>query len=198
VKLNRGDIMKNIILAGVGGQGLVLATEIISQVGFRAGFDIKSNDVVGLSQRGGKVWGSIRIGDKVNSPNIPVGQGDILLGLEPLEAYRWSYVLKEGALVVLNKYQTAPNTVLMEVNEYPDNIEEYLESKYNVIKIDAMEEGNKLGNNKVANTFLLGIMAKYIEDIIDKKIWIEVIKEYVPVKAIEANIKAFEIGYNYN
>ena len=190
--------MKNILLAGVGGQGLVLATEIISQVGFRAGFDIKSNDVVGLSQRGGKVWGSIRIGDKVNSPNIPVGQGDILLGLEPLEAYRWSYVLKEGALVILNKYQTAPNTVLMEVHEYPDNIEKYLESNYNVIKIDAMEEGNKIGNNKVANTFLLGIMAKQIEDIIGKNIWIDVIKEYVPTKAIEANIKAFEVGYNWS
>ena len=189
--------MINIILAGVGGQGLVLATEIISQVGFRAGFNIKSNDVVGLSQRGGKVWGSIRIGEKVHSPNIPLGQGDILLGLEPLEAYRWSYVLKENALVILNKYETAPTPVLMEVSKYPDNIENYLESKYNVIKIDAMEEGNKLGNNKVANTFLLGIMAKNIENIIDKEIWIEVIKEYVPKKAIDVNIKAFEIGYNW-
>lgn len=188
--------MKNIILAGVGGQGLVLATEIISQVGFRAGFDIKSNDVVGLSQRGGKVWGSIRIGEKVHSPNIPIGEGDILLGLEPLEAYRWSYVLREGALVVLNTYEVAPTPVLMEINEYPNNILDILKEKYDVIEIDAMEESNKLGNSKIGNTFLLGIMAKHIEDMIDKNIWVDVIKEYVPKKAIEANLSAFEIGYS--
>ncbi|MGL5328798.1 MAG: indolepyruvate oxidoreductase subunit beta [Peptostreptococcaceae bacterium] len=189
--------MKNIILAGVGGQGLVLATKIICEVGFRAGFEIKSNDVIGLSQRGGKVYGSVRIGDKVHSPNIKKGDADILLGLEPLEAYRWSNYLKSDGLVILNTYKTYPTPVLMEVSEYPKDINDYLSNNFNLIQIDAIDEGCKLGNTKVSNTFLLGMLAKNLEDMINKNIWLEVIKELVPTKSIDDNISAFEIGYNY-
>ena len=188
--------MKNIVLAGVGGQGLVLATKIISEVAFRAGYDVKSNDVIGLSQRGGKVYGTVRIGKKISSPNIPNGCADILLGLEPLEAYRWSYILKDGALILLNNYKTYPTPVLMEIAKYPENISEYFSSKYNLIELNAVYEAQKLGNTKVANTFLIGALAKHLKDIIGKNIWVEVLSEFVPKKALEENLKAFYIGYN--
>lgn len=184
---------KNILLAGVGGQGLVLTTEIIVEVAFREGLDVKSNDVIGLSQRGGKVWGSIRFGDKIHSPNIPSGQGDILLALEPLEGLRWSHMLKDDALIIMNTYEIAPTPVLMEIANYPDNILSQLNIKYNVLSIDAIEEGQKLGNTKVANTFLLGFLARNLS--FRKETWVEVIKSKVPPKAIDSNLRAFELSY---
>ncbi len=188
--------MKNIILAGVGGQGLVLATKIISEAGFRAGFDIKSNDVIGLSQRGGKVYGSIRIGDKVNSPNIPIGYGDILIGLEPLEAYRLENFLKPNGLVILNTYKVYPTSILMETCNYPDGIDEYFASNYELIKLDAVDKAIEIGNSKVSNTILIGILARHLEFMISKDTWIDVISDLVPKKAIDDNICAFNLGFN--
>lgn len=186
---------KNIMLAGVGGQGLVLATKIISEAAFKAGFDVKTNDVIGLSQRGGMVWGSVRIGEKVYSPNIPPKEGDILIGLEPLEAYRWSYLLKDGGYIILNTKEIYPTPVLLEQEEYPHEEIDKLEEKYKIVKIDAREEAKKAGNIKAANLILIGILAKLLD--ISTDIWEETIRENVPPKAIDANINAFYRGYNY-
>lgn len=185
----------NIILAAVGGQGLVLTTNLICEVAFKAGYDVKSNDVVGLSQRGGKVWGSVRIGKKIYSPNIPPKSGDFLLGMEPLEAYRWSGSLKEGAMVILNTKKIPPVPVIFEDEPYPNKLFQILDEKYKLVKINAVEEGIKLGSEKVANTFLLGILAKQLD--IPVAIWKEAIEEHVPSKFIEMNKKAFDIGYKY-
>jgi indolepyruvate ferredoxin oxidoreductase beta subunit len=187
--------MKNIMVAGVGGQGLVLATKIMAEAALRSGLDVKTNDVVGLSQRGGMVWGSARIGEVVNSPNIPAGEGDILLGMEPLEALRWKGLLKKGALVVINEKRTYPSSVLLEQTEYPEGEIEDLEKDYVVIHVDAVKEAKEAGNIKTANTVVLGILARHLD--IDKKIWEEVLIENVPPKARDANIKAFNIGYEY-
>jgi len=188
-------MIKNIILAGVGGQGLVLATRLIVEVAFRAGFDVKTNDVIGLSQRGGRVWGSVRFGEKIYSPNIPPKEGDILLGLEPLEAYRWSHLMKDGGYIILNEKEDYPTPVLLELEKYPAEEIEVMKDNYKVINVDAVEEAKKAGNIKAANTVILGIMARYLD--IDTKIWEEVIRENVPEKAIEANINAFYRGYSY-
>lgn len=188
-------MQKNVILAGVGGLGLVLTTKLICDAACKSGYDVKSNDVIGLSQRGGKVWGSVRFGDKIYSPNIPSKSGDIMLAMEPLEGYRWSYVLKDGGLIIMNTKKISPTPVLMEKEKYPGDIARKLSEKYKLIEINAVAEGNKLGNIKVANTFLVGIMARYLD--IKRDIWIESIKENVPEKAIELNLKAFDIGYNW-
>lgn len=187
--------MKNILVAGVGGQGLVLATGIIAKVALEAGLDVKTNDVVGLSQRGGMVWGSARIGEKVHSPNIPYGQGDVLLGMEPLEAYRKSHLMKKGSTIILNTKRTYPTPALLEKEEYPIEEIEALKKDYNVIEIDAMEEAKAAGNIKAANTILLGVLAKHLD--IDTKVWEEVLKKSVPAKAIDENIKAFHRGYEF-
>lgn len=185
----------NIILAGVGGQGLVLTTNLICEAAFKAKYDVKSNDVVGLSQRGGKVWGSVRFGEKVHSPNIPPKSGDFLLGLEPLEGYRWSGSLKDRGVAIINTKTIAPVPVMFEDAPYPTDIYEKLKEKYELITIDAAAEGVKLGSDKVANTFLLGILAKKLE--IPVECWKEAIEENVPPKFLELNLKAFDIGYEY-
>lgn len=187
--------MKNIIVAGVGGQGLVLATKLIAQAAFKEGLDVKTNDVVGLSQRGGMVWGTVRICKQVNSPNIPVGEGDILLGMEPLETYRWSFLMKDNATVVMNTNIVYPTPVLLEVEEYPTEEIENMKSKFKVIEIDAPKEAKEAGNIKTSNTIMIGVLAKLLD--IKAETWEEVLRENVPEKAIEENIKAFYRGYNY-
>lgn len=187
--------MKNIMVAGVGGQGLVLATKIMAEAALKAGLDVKTNDVVGLSQRGGMVWGSARIGKEVHSPNIPLGEGDILLGMEPLEALRWKGLLRKGAIVVINEKRTYPSSVLLEQTEYPEKEIGDLEQDYVVIRVDAVREAKEAGNIKAASTVVLGILARHMD--IDREIWEEVLLENVPPKAKDANIKAFNIGYEY-
>lgn len=194
--MNMTNMTKNILLAGVGGQGLVLTTKLICYAAFNAGFDFKSNDVIGLSQRGGKVWGSVRIGTQVQSPNIPQGCADVLLGLEPLEGYRWSGMLKDGGMVILNTSQIPPVPVVFEKAEYPMNIEAELSQKYQVIAFDANEKGRQIGSPKVANTFLVGVLAKNLPEI-DVIHWENAIRNNVPEKMIQLNLEAFKIGYTW-
>lgn len=183
----------NILIMGVGGQGLVLATNITANVAALAGYDVKTNDVIGMSQRGGMVWGSIRFGETVHSPNVPVGQGDVLLGMEPLEALRGSRLLKEGATIIMNKKRVYPTPVLLEQADYPEDEIKALEEKFNVIYVDADAEAKESGNIKAANTIQLGILAGVLD--INTKYWLEAIEQFVPPKAIEANRNAFERGY---
>ena len=184
----------NIVVAGVGGQGLVLATGIIAEAAMKASYDVKTNDVVGLSQRGGTVWGTVRFGDKIYSPNIPHGKGDILLGMEPLEAYRWSHLIKEAGDIIINTKEIYPTPALLEKEDYPHDEIENLASKFKVTKVDALEEARLAGNIKAANTFMIGILAKKLNIATD--IWENVLRENVPEKAYEDNIRAFYRGYN--
>ncbi|MGB4588028.1 MAG: indolepyruvate oxidoreductase subunit beta [Clostridiaceae bacterium] len=188
-------LKKNIIIAGVGGQGLVLATKIIAEAAFREGYDVKTNDVVGLSQRGGTVFGTIKFGDHVHSPNILPKEGDILLGMEPLEALRWSHNLKDGGIIILNTIEVHPTPVLLEVEEYPYEAIKQLKEKFNVIEIDAMKEAKLSGNIKAANTILIGLLSTFLE--ISEDTWQFVLRENVPEKAIEENINAFRRGSTF-
>ncbi len=185
--------MKNIIIAGVGGQGLVLATSIIAEAAFRSGLDVKTNDVVGLSQRGGKVSGSVRMGDKVYSPNIGPKEGDIILGMEPLEAYRFRDDLRDDGVIIMNTKKVYPTPVLLEKEVYPDQEIEELKDKYRLIELDGVEEAKEAGNIKAANTVLIGVLAKQLD--IDLEVWEEVLRDFVPAKAVEDNIRAFHRGY---
>lgn len=183
----------NIMITGVGGQGLVLATKIISQAAFIEGFDIKTSDVIGLAQRGGLVWGCVRFGENVPSPLIPNGSGDIMLAMEELEGLRWTHILKDGAVIILNKEQIYPNRVLIEKNEYPSKIEEKLGLKgFKVKPIDAKKLSKEAGNIKAANTVLLGSLSNYLPFSLDT--WQRVIRENVPEKTVEINLLAFNKG----
>lgn len=185
--------INNILITGVGGQGLVLATKIISTVAFYEGYDIKTSDVIGLAQRGGLIWGCIRFGENVPSPLIPNGQGDMLLAMEKLEALRWIHLLKDGAKIIINDEEIYPNRVLIEKDEYPANIGSTLSEKgFDIKLVNARDISKDLGNVKISNTVLLGVLSNHLPFSYDS--WIKVITESVPVSTIEINIKAFDKG----
>lgn len=182
----------NILITGVGGQGLVLATKIIANVAFKHGFDVTTSDVIGLSQRGGKVWGSIRFGDEVLSSLIPEGKCDIIVALEKLEALRWAHMLKPCAQLIINEEVIYPNRVLIEKEEYPKDVEALIEAKHKLYRIDAKALAKIAGNAKAFNIVLLGALSKLLP--FKKEDWLVVITDNVPRGTEEINIKAFEAG----
>ncbi len=185
---------KNLILAGVGGQGLVLTTQIIAQAAFLSGMDVKTNDVIGLSQRGGTIWGSVKMGEKIHSPNIAPGEADILISFEKLEAKRWKHMLKpEGAISIINEYEIAPTLVQQETKDYPEDILDIMNKYSKTISLNATEIAAKMGNPAIANILLLGIAAKYMD--IEVKTWFKVFEQYLPPKFVELNKEAFMYGY---
>lgn len=186
---------KNIIIAGVGGQGLVLTTQIMAEAAFLAGFDVKTNDVIGLSQRGGKIWGSVRMGEKIHSPNIAPGEGDILIAFEMLEGRRWRQMMKKGSVAIVNDYEIAPALVQQGQVEYADDIMAELEKNSELLKIKATEKAQQLGNTAVTNIIMLGAAAKYMD--IPKEVWYRSIENNVPPKFKEMNIEAFNFGFGF-
>ncbi|WP_040214403.1 indolepyruvate oxidoreductase subunit beta [Clostridium polynesiense] len=180
----------NILISGVGGQGLVLATGVIAEAAFKEGYDIKTSDVIGLSQRGGMVWGSVRFGEKVYSASIPKGEADVLLAMEQLEGLRWCHMLSPKGKVILSEDIVFPNRVLLEKEEYPEDISKIIKEKgLEVIYVQAKERAKALGNIKVSNIYLLGTLSNYLPFSVET--WIEVIKGFVPPKTLDLNIKAF-------
>jgi len=189
---------KNILLSGMGGQGLVLMTDIICEAALKAGYEVKSNDVVGLSQRGGMVWGNVRIGDRVHSPNIRKGHGDYLLSMEPLEGLRWHHMLNNEGKIILNEKHINPVLVQQEEEKYPSEAIDALNDKYKIFSINATKEAVRIGNEKIANVILIGMLAKALtldELKITEAVWLESIKDFVPEKAVELNFKAFNLGF---
>jgi indolepyruvate ferredoxin oxidoreductase, beta subunit len=185
-------VIYNIMFTGVGGQGLTLMTRIVSQAALKDGYDMKSNDVVGISQRGGMVWGNVRIGEKIHSPNIPVGEGDVLVALEPLEALRWSHIVKDKGVIIINTKKVYPTSVQQEKQLYPDDEINALKEKFEVYEVNASAEAIKIGKKQVSNIIMLGILSKYLAIKLDT--WKEVIKLNVPHKSIDDNLRAFEYG----
>lgn len=183
----------NILISGVGGQGLVLTTKILAETAFEEGFDLKTSDVIGLSQRGGMIWGGVRFGEKVHSALIPEGEVQILVAMEQLEALRWCKSLKKGSTIILNNQNIYPNRVLIEKEDYPENIKDTLEEKgFDVLSIDAEAAAKNLKNMKVINLVLLGKLSTLLPFQI--KIWESIIEKNVPPKTIELNKKAFHLG----
>ncbi len=182
----------NIILAGVGGQGLVLLTDMICEVAHRAGFDVKSNDVVGLSQRGGKVWGSVRFGEHIYSPNVRKGDADFVVALEALEGLRWQNYLKSGGKLLMSTAEIYPVFAIAEKAPYPHDFMNQVRADVLVEAHDIQKLSLEAGTVKVSNVLVMGLLAKHLH--IDKAIWVEVIRETVPSKFLEENLKAFEVG----
>jgi len=186
---------KNILLVGVGGQGTILTSKILSQGLLEAGFDVKMAEIHGMSQRGGSVTTQIRYGDAVYSPLVEKGAADIIVSFERSEALRWLEYLKEDGILILNEHQIQPFTVTLDLSKYPENlVEEYKTNVKNFKSYNAFEMAKKLGNSRVMNIVLLGSLVKYLglEDIN----WKNVIKETVPEKFVDLNIQAFEKGYS--
>lgn len=181
----------NIIIVGTGGQGIVLASRIITHVAFEEGLDVKESELHGMAQRGGSVVGHIRFGEKVYSTTIPNGQADIIVALEEMESIRYLQYLKPNGVIILNKKRITP--AMFDESKYPQGIEDTLKEKgYNVYSLEAEKIAKELGNVKIENSVILGYLSAFLK--FNEETWIEVIKNSVPPKTIELNIKAFQEG----
>ncbi|HEX3040225.1 MAG TPA: indolepyruvate oxidoreductase subunit beta [Caproiciproducens sp.] len=186
--------VKSVIIVGVGGQGTLLASRVLGSAMLSRGVDVKVSEVHGMSQRGGSVVTYVRYGDKVYSPVIEQGEADVVLAFEALEAARFLPWLKPGGTVVVNTQQIDPMPVVTGNAVYPEDIIGAVkEQGVKVVAFDALSLAEQAGSVKAVNVVLIGAMAKRLE--IEKEIWIETIKETVPPKFIDMNLKAFELGY---
>ena len=185
---------KNIMIVGVGGQGTLLTSRVLGGIITAAGYDVKLSEVHGMAQRGGSVVTFVRYGDKVYEPIVEEGKADVLIAFERLEALRYAHFLKKDGVLIVNDQRIDPMTVVTGVATYPENIIEDLSKKYNVIKVNAMDEAKKLGNTRVFNTIIVGVAAKHMD--FKKEQWLEVIEKTVPQKTVDINKAAFEVGYN--
>ena len=185
---------KNIMIVGVGGQGTLLTSRILGGIADQAGYDVKISEVHGMAQRGGSVVTYVRFGERVAEPIVEEGQADVLIAFERMEAMRYAHYLKKDGVLICNDQRIDPMTVVTGKAEYPEHILETLSEKYKVVTVDAMAEAKKLGNAKVFNTIVIGLTAKHME--FSHEAWLEVVKNTVPPKTVEMNMKAFEVGYN--
>ena len=187
------DKVTNILMVGVGGQGVILASEIVAEVMMRAGFDVKKNEVHGMAQRGGSVNSHVRFGSKVYSPVIKKGEVDILFSFEQLETMRYLDFLKEDPVILVNNQKIVPPSVTLGTDEYPVNIPELLAEHYpQFVLVDALDAAREAGSIKVVNIAFIGFLSRYFD--IDVGIWHNTISSMLPSKLVEVNLKAFEIG----
>ena len=183
----------NIVLSGVGGQGVLLASDIIVEVAVNFGFDAKKSEVHGMAQRGGSVVSQVRYGNKIYSPLIKKGSADIILAFEKLESIRYLDYIKPDGFVIFNNQQITPLTVFTSKIEYPQNIELLCKKKtQHVVPVNALEIAEKLGNLRVLNTIMLGVISNFIE--FEPENWLKVISGRVPAKTVALNKQAFEQG----
>ncbi len=184
----------NIMIVGVGGQGTLLASRILGNAVISHGYDVKVSEVHGMSQRGGSVVTYVKYGDAVSSPIIGEGEADIILAFELLEAYRALPSLKKGGRMIVNTQKINPMPVITGAAEYPADIESKLAAKIDLTAVDALALAKEAGSIKAVNVVLIGLLAKNTS--ISYEDWIQTIKETVPPKFLEINLKAFELGYN--
>lgn len=184
----------SIVLTGVGGQGILLASEIIAKAAGFAGFDVKTNEVHGMAQRGGSVIGQIRYGEQVFSPLVSRGEATVLMSLERIEALRYANYLAPDGLAVVNAQVIVPVTASSGGAIYPENAEELLRKTFQkLIYMDANQVATKLGNPKCANVVLLGALSTALTNIADE-IWLDAIRQCVKPKFVDLNLQAFAAG----
>ncbi|MCK5786034.1 MAG: indolepyruvate oxidoreductase subunit beta [Candidatus Sabulitectum sp.] len=185
--------VKNIIICGTGGQGILMASEVLCSAAWRSGFDVKKSEVHGMAQRGGSVSSHVRFGEKVYSVLVEKGAADVVLSLEKMEGLRWaSHLSPEGKLITCD-LTIEPMTVNTGSAVYPDVESIIEENGVPNLMIPVMEIAKELGNLRVMNIILLGAAAKYLPEISEKN-WFEAIEERVPPKALEVNLAAFRRG----
>lgn len=185
----------DILLVGVGGQGTILASRILAHVGNTVGYDIKVSEIHGMAQRGGSVVTQVRMGDKVFSPLIEEGRADVILAFEKLEGLRWMSYLKPGGSMIINDQAIYPVPVLAGLATYPEEINEYMQSKVpDILVVDALGIARECGNVKAANVVLVGVLAKRLPFAEER--WQEALDAKVPAKFLDVNRAAFSAGYN--
>jgi indolepyruvate ferredoxin oxidoreductase, beta subunit len=189
------DKTTNFLLVGVGGQGTILASNVLSEIGLALGYDVKKAEIHGMSQRGGSVNSHVRWGKEVYSPIIPNGETDVFLSFEKLESARYMPYLRSDALALINNYSITPITVTTSKAEYPahKSITHMLDQfTSNAYWVDGIGIAENVGSSKVANVVLLGALSSLLN--MEATEWIKVIDKLVPEKFIKINRQAFAAG----
>jgi indolepyruvate ferredoxin oxidoreductase beta subunit len=184
----------NVLMVGVGGQGVILASDVLAEAAMLAGLDVKKSDSIGMAQRGGSVVSNIRFGDKVFSPLIGADEVDFLIGFEEIEAARWANYLRPDGVAIVADVVLVPLTV-SKTMPYPEwdrtnNIlGEYTKSVY---LVPAAEIGQAAGNTRALNVVLLGFLSMFLD--IKPEIWREKLTEKLPPRFVKSSLEAFELG----
>ncbi len=187
------DGVRSILLAGVGGQGILRASDILCLAFMEAGLDVKKSEVHGMAQRGGCVTSHVRYGRRVHSPIEKKGDVDILVSFEQLEALRYLDYLKPDASIIVNEEEIYPPSVNLGDAKYPDHIGETISRHFKTVKmVDGPGIARAAGNIRTVNTALLGVLANFLD--IRDNVWEKVLREAFPEKALKANLEAFRLG----
>lgn len=185
----------DILMTGVGGQGVILASDALAEIAMKGGHDVKKSDSLGMSQRGGSVVSHLRIGRQVFSPMIRKGEADILLAFERLEGARWADYLNTGSIAIINDLAIPPLSVVGGASAYPSiaDVEEMIR-RYtdNLFIIPGSQIAQEMGNPQVLNVLLIGFLSVFLD--IDEQSYIEDLSQRVPQKVLQLNLKAFARG----
>ncbi len=188
---------KSVLMAGVGGQGIILASDILSEVMLDAGFDVKKSEIHGMAQRGGSVSSHIRVGKVVYSPTIPKGEADYLICFEKLEMLRWLDFCNADTHVIVNDLEINPPAVNLGEAEYPRELFEETAKKFKNLKlVPASKTAQDLGNIRAANTVMIGVFSKFFD--VEESLWLDKILGKLPEKLHGLNRKAFDEGRKLN
>jgi indolepyruvate ferredoxin oxidoreductase, beta subunit len=192
VKFNPNEV-KSILMAGVGGQGILRASDILCLVMMEAGMDVKKSEVHGMAQRGGCVTSHVRYGRKVYSPIERKGNVDILLAFEKLESLRYLDYLKPDSRIIINELELYPPAVNLGDMTYPEQAIELVKESFKTVKVvKAHEIARKAGNPRAENTALLGVLSNWLN--LEVAMWEKILWEVFPKKVFDANMKAFHLG----
>ncbi|MEM3725725.1 MAG: indolepyruvate oxidoreductase subunit beta [Candidatus Bathyarchaeia archaeon] len=190
----------NIVLAGVGGQGVLLAAEILGTAAVKEGLNVRVGEIHGMAQRGGAAVSTVRIGEKVFSPFVLDGQANFILGFEPLETLRNIRYASEKTLIIMGDERIPPPEFTLKNMDYPQ-MEEILKRikrfSQKIVLVETSRLAREAGSALAQNVVLLGATASTGKLPMSNKSLIEALKELIPAQHIKINVKAFELGYNY-
>ena len=187
--------VRNILLCGVGGQGTILTSRILTEGLIRAGNDVKMSEVHGMAQRGGSVSTQVRYGEKVYSPLFGKGQADVCVSFERMEAVRYAEYLKPDGLFIVNDYRLTPMSVAAGAAEYPENAVKAVAASFRTIVVPAADIAEGLGNARTMNIVLLGALVRELGiGGLSGNDWEEVICSVVPERFQGINLEAFRTG----
>ena len=186
------DRLFNVSLVGVGGQGILLTSDILALAAMHAGLDVKKSEIHGMSQRGGSVISQVRFGARVHSPIIPDGQSDVLVSFERTEALRYAHLAKPGAKILVNDMDRIPVTVSSGLQAPVQDADKRLAAYPGLTLIDANPLAIKAGNLRAANVVLMGALSAFVP--FDEEHWQAAMRERIPAKLLDVNRRAFAAG----